>query len=199
MSNKSPKATVEDGTLTLRVAEASPKDAGRGVVRLDPADLDRLGAEIGSTLQISGKGVTVARALPAYAEHRDQGLIQMDGILRSNAEAGVDERVTVRCVEVQPARSLTLTPVEQRKTAPGAGQTRSLAQLLDGIAVLAGNQVRVDLFGTRAQTFTVAQTSPEGPVLIGPKTNIRLAGQGSAKGAGGGQFHHLRGHRRPAP
>jgi len=97
--------TVEDRTLSLRVAEALPKDVGRGLVRLDPQDLERLGVNIGDVVEIAGKRPTVARAMPAYAAQRGQGLIQIDGILRANAGAALDERVTVRRVEgSQPAQ-----------------------------------------------------------------------------------------------
>ncbi|MBI4770543.1 MAG: CDC48 family AAA ATPase [Chloroflexi bacterium] len=173
--------TVEDRTLSLRVAEALPKDVGRGLARLDPQDLERLGIEIGDVVEIAGKRRTVARVTPAYAAQRGQDLIQMDGILRANAGAGLDERVTVRAVKVQPARTVLLTPVEGMRAAPGAAQVRYLAQLLDGIPVVSGDQVRVDLFGTRAQTFTVVETTPAGPVLMSPASAIRLAGKGAER------------------
>jgi len=170
--------------LILRVAEALSKDVGRGVVRLDPQDLERLGVEIGDVVEIAGKRPTVARAMPAYAAQRGQDLIQMDGILRANAGAGLDERVTVRRVEAQPARAVALAPIEGLRTAPGAAQVRYLARLLDGIPVISDDRVRVDLFGTRAQTFTVAETTPAGPVLIGPSTTIRLTGEGTTRERG---------------
>ena len=83
MKHKEEQATVDSKTLALRVAEALPKDAGRGVVRLDPLDLERLGADIGNVVEITGKETAVARAMPAYPDQRGQGLIQMDGILRA--------------------------------------------------------------------------------------------------------------------
>jgi transitional endoplasmic reticulum ATPase len=168
----------------LKVAEALPKDVGRGLVRLDPQDLERLGVDIGDVVEIAGKRPTVARAMPAYAAQRGQGLIQMDGILRANAGAALDERVNVRRVEVQPARTVVLAPVAALRTSQGAAQARYLARLLDGIPVVSGDQVRVDLIGTRAQTFTVAETAPAGPVLIGPTTTIRLAGEGAERARG---------------
>ncbi|MDP2990043.1 MAG: AAA family ATPase, partial [Kiritimatiellota bacterium] len=138
--------------------------------------------------------------MPAYTDQRGQNLIQMDGILRANAQTSLDDRVTVRLVAVQPARSILLTsaqaPAEARSSSPrkpgpmlepglrreaerGGGRVtegRYLARLMDGIPVIAKDQVRVDLFGTRAQTFTVAKTTPVGPVLIGPSTVIRVSG-----------------------
>ncbi len=184
----------QDGLL--RVAEALPKDAGRGLARLDPQDLERLGVAIGDVVEIAGKQPTVARAMPAYAAQRGQGLIQMDGILRSNAGVGLGERVTVRRVEVQPARKVALTPVEALRTSRGAAQTRYLARLLDGIPVVTGDRVRVDLIGTRAQTFTVAETAPAGPVLIGPTTTIRLAGEGAGRERGVVTYEDIGGLRR---
>lgn len=172
------KTTAEDATISLKIAEALPKDVGRALIRLDPQDLAQLGAEIGDVAEIIGKRSTVARLMPAYADQRGQGLIQMDGILRANAGAGLDEKVTVRRVEVQPAVTIALAPSEGMRGGQSlAGQARYLARLLDGIPVIVGDRVRVDLFGTRAQSFTVTETAPSGPVLIGPATTIRIAGK----------------------
>lgn len=154
----------------LRVSEALPRDVGRGIVRLDPEDLRQLGLSVGGGVAIVGKRETVARAMPAYAEARGQSLIQMDGILRANAGVGLDERVTLRPINLASARSLTLTPLDD-----GAGQlARQLARLLDGIPVTAGDQVRVELLGSRSLTFRVAETNPAGPVLIGTATTVRV-------------------------
>jgi transitional endoplasmic reticulum ATPase len=181
---------------SLRVAEALPKDVGRGLVRLDPQDLERLGVGIGDVVEIVGKRPTVARAMPAYVAQRGQGLIQMDGILRANAGAGLDERVTVRRAEVQPARTVVLAPVEALRTSRGAAQARYLARLLDGIPVVLGDRVRVDLIGTRAQTFTVAETTPAGPVLIGSATAIRLTGEGTGRERGAITYEDIGGLHR---
>jgi transitional endoplasmic reticulum ATPase len=169
----------EETSITLRVAEALPKDVGRGLVRLDPQNLDQLGVRIGDVVQITGKRATVARAMPAYAEQRGQGLIQVDGILRLNAGAGLDERVSIQRVKAQPARSIVLAPAEGVRASQVAAQARYLAKLLDGIPVLAGDRVRVNLFGTRAQSFSVVETSPPGPTLISASTTIRISGENS--------------------
>ena len=164
-----------DQALSLRVAEALPKDVGRGVVRLDPAAMERIGASIGDIVQVAGRRATVARAMPTYPDQRGQSLLQMDGILRSNAGAGLDERVQVRRADAQPAHTLVLAPAEQLRAAPGPSQAAYLARLLNGIPVVAGDQVRANLPSARTQTFTIAETTPAGAVLIGPATAIRFA------------------------
>jgi transitional endoplasmic reticulum ATPase len=159
----------------FRVAEALSKDVDRGLVRLDPQDLERLGVRIGDVVEITGKRSTVARAMPAYAAQRGQSLIQMDGIVRTNAGAGLDERVTVRQVQTEPARTVVLMPLENIQSMRGTAQSHYLARRLDGLPVVSGDQVRINLFGTRAQNFTVLETTPVGPVLIGPTSIIQLS------------------------
>jgi transitional endoplasmic reticulum ATPase len=166
------------------------------LARLDPKDLERLGASIGDVVEIAGKRLAVARAMPAYAAERGQDLIQIDGILRANAGTGLDERVAVRRVEVRPARAVVLAPVEGLRASNGAAQAHYLARLLDGISVSGGDRVRVDFFGTRTQNFTVVETSPAGPVLIGPTTAIRLAGQGTERERSAITYEDIGGLRR---
>lgn len=178
---------------SLRVAEALPRDVGRGIVRLDPHDLRALGVEIGDVVEIIGKRSAVARAMPAHAEQRGQRSIQMDGIQRLNAGAGLDERVTVRPAPAQAARAVVLAPAEAPRAAVHA---RPLARLLAGIPLLVGNQVRVNLFGSRAHTFTVLETEPAGAVLVGPSTALRLANTGAASEPSAVTYEDIGGLRR---
>jgi len=194
--------TIDNNPLSFRVAEAPAKDAGRGLARLDPQDLIRLGMSIGDVVEITGKRSTVARVMPAYAAERGKGLIQIDGILRLNAQAGLDERVTLKRVDVHPAKSVVLAPAQKstRQKGESAQAVRSegryLARLMDGIPVMQEDQVRVDLFGTRAQTYTVIQTEPAGPVLIHPSTTIRLSGEGAKRERSAITYEDIGGLRR---
>ncbi|WP_129674931.1 CDC48 family AAA ATPase [Candidatus Chloroploca sp. Khr17] len=174
----------EEAMVQLRVAEALAKDVGRGLVRLDPQDLDRVGLGIGDVVKIEGKRATVARAMPAYTEQRGMGLVQLDGILRLNAGVGIDERVSVSRVTAQPARMIVLASAENERQVTSA-QARYLAKQLDGIPVVPGDRVRINLFGTRSQTFTVEETTPNGPVVISPATQVRIskASEGRERGA----------------
>ncbi|MBI3077056.1 MAG: hypothetical protein HYY85_08755, partial [Deltaproteobacteria bacterium] len=60
--------SAEGRSVSLRVAEALPKDVGRGIARIDPEDLRTLGAEVGDIVEIQGKRRTVAKVMPAYME-----------------------------------------------------------------------------------------------------------------------------------
>ena len=87
----------ESPPLTLRVAEALPKDVGRGIARLDPDSMEGLHASIGDVVAITGERATALKLMPAYPDARGKGLIQIDGIAR---EVPVHDRVAVQ-VKVQ--------------------------------------------------------------------------------------------------
>jgi len=81
--------------LGLTVAEALPKDVGRGIARMDPKDMSSLGVQVGDIAQVVGKRATAAKVMPAYSEDRDKGIIQIDGIIRENAQTSLGEQVQV--------------------------------------------------------------------------------------------------------
>jgi transitional endoplasmic reticulum ATPase len=176
-----PEAYPTNTTGSLRVAEAQARDADRGIVRLDPADLAALGARTGDLLLISGKRTTVAKALPLFMPDRGQGLIQLDGVTRDNARAILGERVAVRATKAAAAKRLVLQPVGG--TAHLSGEdARYLAHLLEGHPLVPGDRVRVALFGPRPQDFQVLEATPDGPVLVGAQTSIRIAGNRAEDG-----------------
>jgi transitional endoplasmic reticulum ATPase len=98
--------------IQFKVAEAFLEDVGKGFARLDADDLKRLHAAPGDVLVITGRRSTVARAAQAPPSHCGQFLILMDGTTRDNAQAGVDEYVTVRKVPFKTAESLLLASVQ---------------------------------------------------------------------------------------
>ncbi len=173
-----PPARPDNG---LRAIEAHPRDADRGIVRLDPADLAALGGHTGDLLIVTGTRRTVAKALPLAVAERGRGTIQLDGVTRDNARATIGERVAVLPTAGRPARRLILQPVGGTTALTGQ-DARYLTHLLDGHAVIAGDRVRVALFGPRPQDFQVLESEPEGPVLIDERTTIRLAGNRAADG-----------------
>ncbi len=168
-------------TLTLRVAEALPKDVGRGVARLDPEGMERLGAGIGDVVAITGQRTTALKIMPAYPETRGKKLIQIDGIARENAGAGLDERVQVEMAAIADARTVALAPIGPSRLTQQARDASYVGRLVDGLVVQAGDRVRVNLFGSRPQDFTVASTSPKGFVLIQAGTRIQIAGEAAAE------------------
>ena len=156
----------------FRVAESFVEDAGRGLVRLDAEDLKRLQAVPGDVLLITGRRATVARAAQAPESHCGQLLALIDGTTRGNAQAGVDEWVTMRKVPYHPAKSLLLSTVQAGQRAPTEEELPHLLTLLAGIAVIPGDNLQVSFLGARPRAFTIEAAAPRGALLIAPHTTI---------------------------
>ncbi|HSB78714.1 MAG TPA: AAA family ATPase [Candidatus Methylomirabilis sp.] len=165
------EAAGQEG-LQFKVAEAFVEDAGKGLARLDADDLMRLHAAPGDVLLIKGRRSTVARATQAPPSHCGQLLILMDGTIRDNAQAGVDEYVTVRKVPFKAAESLLLTPVQAGQSAPTEEEIPHLRQLLLGLPVILGDYVQITFLGSRPRSFTVDGAAPRGALLISTDTAI---------------------------
>lgn len=180
MTNSAKKLSDKPSILTLRVSEALSKDVGRGIVRMDPSDMGKLGGEVGDIVFIEGKRATAGKLAPIYQENRGKKLIQMDGILRENAKVGLDEKVHIQLVEGKPARLLRLkTTLRTQRVSSMPGADRYVGRLLEGVPVVKGDKVRAILFGSRTKDYQVLETDPDGPCLILPSTQIRIEGEPS--------------------
>lgn len=157
-------------SLTLKVAEATAKDVGRGIVRFDPADFGNIGVQVGDVVAVEAKRRTVAKVLPAYMDDRGKGLIRLDGITRENAQVGIDEKVRVMKCEFQPAQKIVVTPL----TTMRSYDARYIGSLLEGLPLVEGDLVRARLIGSRTQDFKVAATRPSGVVMIHPQTAMEI-------------------------
>jgi transitional endoplasmic reticulum ATPase len=168
---------TNDKTIQLRVTEALPKDVGRGIARMDPQDIEALGASNGDIIEIIGKRHTAVKAMPTYLAERGKGVIQIDGIVRENAQVSLDDRVQIRKAEYQNANMVILAPVGELKAVLREQDRRYILRLLEGLPVMSGDLVRVNLFGTQPWDFTVIETSPKAIVLVQGTTNLRIRGE----------------------
>lgn len=168
---------VETKRLTLRVSEALAKDVGRGIARIDPKDMAGMDAEVGDIIQILGKRPAVAKVMPTYMEDRGKEVIQIDGITRENAQIGLGEKTQVEKVDYKTATAIVLAPIAPSSTFAREKDSGYIGRLLEGLAVTSGDKVRVTLFGTRYQEFSVLDTGPKGVVVIHPTTLIKMKGE----------------------
>jgi len=174
MTAEQKDTTGKEKIFTLKVAEALGKDVSRGLARMDPMDMEKLGVQVGEAIEIKGKRRTVAKAMPAFRDARGQGLIQIDGIIRANAGVGLDEKVEVRVVTCQSATHVTLTPVGGSSFLNRNKDLAYVSRLLEGLPLVIGDRVRAILVGSRSQDFTVTSTTPGDVVILQPTTLIHL-------------------------
>jgi len=184
-------ADAEDKTVKLQVAAARQEESGHGIARLPKAAMGRLGIMEGDPVEITGKRVTAARAVLAYAEDEGLEVIRLDGLQRANADVGSGEHVTVKKAESRPAQRVVFAPAqkEMRLQGPAQALKRNFFQrpLVAGdiVATTGQQQVRdmppevARMFNAPAYALTqirllVVATSPKGIVHIDENTEIEL-------------------------
>jgi transitional endoplasmic reticulum ATPase len=167
---------TEESALKLKVTEALSKDVGRAYARMGPEDLEKLQVAIGDIVEVVGKRTTVCKAMPAYKELRGRSRMQLDGISRENAGAGIDDFVQVKKIACRPAERVVLTPIT---ITPAERDLQYIGSLLDGLPVLEGDRIRATLFGSRTADFKVGALTPRGPVLINPTTSLVIGKPGA--------------------
>jgi transitional endoplasmic reticulum ATPase len=169
---------MKQGNITLKVKEALSKDVGRAIARIDPEDMKSMGIEVGEIVVMEGKRKTPAKAMPLFLEDRGKGVVQIDGISRENAQIGLDEKVKIQKVSHKPANKITLSPMTLMGSFQKEKDVKYIGSLMEGLPLTAGDKVRASLFGARSCDFKVLDTIPDGIVLIGPTTLIRMETKG---------------------
>ena len=137
--------------IQLKVVESLPDDAYKGIARLDPSVMEKMGVRRGEVILIKGKKESVAIADKSYPADIGSGIIRIDGILRRNAKVGIGDLISVEKAIIKEAKKIIIAPAQ--KNIMVQGNPESLRQGLLGralvkgdIVVLGGVQRRQDLF-----------------------------------------------------
>ncbi len=115
---------------------------GRGVARIDPADMARLGCQPGDIVMITGARTTAAKVVPTALIDRNQQIIQMDSQVRQNCASGLGERVTVHKAMVKDAEKITLLPLSGGAPIQES-DLQYISRYLVGLPVVIGDLLRV--------------------------------------------------------
>lgn len=158
----------------LKVKEALPKDAGRAAARIDPADMAVLGLSEGVIAEIEGKKKTAVRVLPCEPADCGKKIIQIDGVVRENAQIGIDEIVSVRKVDYHFAGSITVQPISSSPLSERERDSAYISSLLQGAPMTSGDRVRITLFGSRVCDFRIVDTTPNGVVVVSQTTWVNV-------------------------
>src|SRR5919107_1422198 len=175
--------TKNDTTLSLKVLEAYTRDVGRGVARIDYDSMDSLSASTGDVIEIRGKRRTVAKCLPLYPSDEGKGIIRVDGLVRNNAGVAIGDTVVVRKIKAVPAEKVIVAPLE---AIPPIDE-RYLADALESVPLIKGDNVMVPYFGGRLTFQVIGVTPVVDSVLVTQKTIFHIAEKGSALRGGTAQ------------
>ncbi|MDD4932460.1 MAG: CDC48 family AAA ATPase [Methylacidiphilaceae bacterium] len=185
------------GNGALRAGEVPPQDEGRGLCRLGAEEMRSLGLQPGGIVAIDGQRRTVGVAvLKDGSEGAERGIVPIDPILRGNAGIGLGEKVSLSKIGADVARQLILTPISLAWAPHGQQERRELLRQVEGRPLVVGDRVRVTAAGKRMD-FLVAQTEPDGPVVVAASTELRVeAGRNRDSGSRGNRYEDVGGLHR---
>ena len=168
--------------MRLLVKPLKQKDAGRGLAALDREVAADQGLEGGDYIRIEGSsGTAIARVWPGYPEDTGTGIIRIDGRLRQEAEVGIDDRVSIEKVDINPARQITIALPQNLRIGGNVGAY--IRDKLAGRPVTTGQNIQLPLgFGFMAATgqsvpVKIASTDPQGTVIVTDSTEVSLSQQ----------------------
>jgi len=165
---------MSQNELKLKVLEAYTRDVGRGVARIDYDSMDTLNASTGDVIEIKGKRRTVAKCLPLYPSDEGKGIIRIDGLGRNNSGIAIGDSITVKKIKAVAAEKIIVAPLE---AIPPIDE-RYLADALESVPLIKGDNVMVPYFGGRL-TFQIIGVTPNADaVLVTQKTIFTIAEKG---------------------
>ena len=187
--------------MKLTVKPLKQKDAGRRLAAIDRVAADELDLSGGDFIRVEGaSGAAIARVWPGYPEDDGSGVIRIDGKLRQEANVGIDDKVTIESVEVNPADRITIALPQRLGVRGDVG--RFLRDKLAGQPITEGQTIRVPfgfgLMGSGGQgqavPVKIAETAPSGTVVVTDTTEIDISEKpaeeivsGTAAGEGDGE------------
>ena len=142
--------------IKLKVAEARPNDIGRGIVRIDPFIQKKMNLETGDIVKIIGKGETVAKVWPGFPNDELSNTIRIDGMIRRNADVGIDENVILEKIGTKTAKKITFAPTQQLKI---MGGEEYLQQVLEGRVLSKGDLITINVMGRKIDLIVNADKS----------------------------------------
>ncbi|HUV61176.1 MAG TPA: CDC48 family AAA ATPase [Thermoplasmata archaeon] len=156
----------------LRVVQAKSADDGKGVARIDPALMKILELTQGDIILVEGTKNTAVTVFEGYPEDENRGTIRIDGTIRKNAGAGLDDKVGIRKITPKPATKVTLAPTQQVKI---LGGEEYLIQILEGRPVVKGDLLEVNIMGRKFDLVVQGHQPSAEAVVIQNFTKIKLS------------------------
>jgi transitional endoplasmic reticulum ATPase len=166
-SQKDSKNEVE-----VRIAEALTRDVGRGIARVDPDIVSRMGWVSGDVIEIEGRKKTYALLWQGPQSDSGQNVVRIDGATRNNAGVGIDDRVTIRTTQAAYADRITLAPTEPLRI---TGGEEYLGQLLDGRVVGKGDMISIQVMNRRIDLVVTRVEPDSGAVLVNDNTQVVIS------------------------
>jgi transitional endoplasmic reticulum ATPase len=166
--------------IILTVKENDIKDVGKGIAKIDPIVFDKLKLSAGDTLKIDGTKSAIVYAIKGNIEDTGLNTIRIDGLIRYNIGAGIDEDVYIEKVIPLAANTINLSPVIDKDKKIKLSQD-IIGYIKDKIInqnIVENNMIKIPGLpiltadGYRDLQLIVTKTIPKGAVRITDDTKL---------------------------
>lgn len=165
--------------MDLKVRPLKQKDAGRGIAVISHDAASELGVEGGDYIELTANNnTTVARVWPGYQGDTGSNIIRIDGVIRQQLGARIDDRISITPATVEAAQKIVFALPEQFRV--GKNFAAYLKQRLTGHAFRAGQPISLKVGMGSAhepQRFQmkVVATTPDEYVYMTENTTVEIS------------------------
>jgi transitional endoplasmic reticulum ATPase len=172
--------------IILTIKETDLGDVGKGIAKIDPLVFDKAKLNIGDTIFIEGSKETkkaVAYATRGKQEDAGLNIIKIDGTIRYNCGAAIDDDVFIEKTNVQVAKSVNLAPIidKNKKINISEDIISLIKDKLLNLNIIEKNIVKIPGLpiltedGYRDLQMVITKTIPKGAIRITEDTKLEVS------------------------
>lgn len=156
----------------MRVGEAKQRDVGKKRARIGPDAMDYLGVTPGDVIEITSSRSSFAVVWPADEDEKHPDVVRIDGQMRKNIGASLNDVVGIKKAAAKVAKSIVLMPVNDSVTVDKEFAD-FVKNRLKGLPLSQGDEISVMILGN-SMDFKISKASPKGVVRIDRSTALTI-------------------------
>ena len=134
--------------------------------------MDYLHVAPGDVIEIVGRKTSSAIVWPVDEDEKNPDIINIDGQMRKNVEASLNDAVQVKKVETKTAKTVVLMPINDVVTVDKEF-TDFVKNRLKGLPLSDGDEISVMILGNSME-FKISKMTPKGVVKINRSSNLAI-------------------------
>ena len=161
---------MKDTEISVEIQTSSFSDKGKGIARLDVDSMRFLGIPSGGIIEIQGQRKTYAKCLQSTKENHVPGILNIDGLICSNAGIDTGSRIYIKRIPVTKARNVTLAPLEIASFI----EESEIKEAMKSFPIIQDSNVVFESLGEYI-FFRILETIPPcKPLIVTSDTEIRI-------------------------
>ena len=161
---------MSEKDIGVEIQDASDSDRGKGIARLDTDSMKRLGIPSGGIIEIQGQRKTYAKCLQSQKTNPALGVLDIDGLIRSNGGIDIGSMIYIKRMPVTKARRIVLAPLEITSFV----EVSQIRDALISFPVIQDNNVAFENLGEHVFFRILETIPPNRPLITASDTEIQV-------------------------